>query len=378
MKILIISAHVFDKYSPRALRTKELYLALLKKGVEVDLICHRYFNAENIEFQQNKDIIDLEDINLPIIKPQGVFVIRKVISSLNAIASWLFEYPNIKYFFLLRRVFKKHPLKGYDAIITIAQPYPLHWGLASFSNKKRKEIGKIWIADCGDPYSFNQNHIMRPVFYLRLVERWFMRRCDSVIVPIVEAKYFYYKEFNRKITVIPQGLSFPERLEVHSPENLNNPIVFGYAGNILAYSKRARHFLSFLNSVELDFRFIIFTDSTDFFRDNLSDEAFAKCIIHTRISRYTMLEILERVDFLIYFPYEKPGQQPFKLIDYSFLKKPIFNYQGNAEDYNIFYEFMDRNYNNKYKNVLDLENHLSDVVAAQFLGLIRNSLNLTD
>ena len=91
--------------------------------------------------------------------------------------------------------------KGHDLILSIAHPYPIHWGVASIWNKNQS-IAKYWIADCGDPYLNQDNGGWKPPYYFGFVEKWFMRKATFITVPIVEALSGYFKEFHDKIKII--------------------------------------------------------------------------------------------------------------------------------------------------------------------------------
>jgi len=54
----------------------------------------------------------------------------------------------------------------YDLLISIAVPYPIHWGVAAvWAKDKSKNLAPNWIADCGDPYCFQENDTFKPPFY---------------------------------------------------------------------------------------------------------------------------------------------------------------------------------------------------------------------
>lgn len=372
MKFLVISSWVFNVHSPRAIRTNELVLELVRKGHQVTLFCHKINVPEEICLLQNITIIDIGILRFQFLKFGNHYLLRFIERVSSRLLSWLFEYPHIQYYFKVRNVFKRHQIYGYDALISVAQPYPLHWGVASVWRKN--SIAKVWIADCGDPYALAQNDTVRAIIYFRWLEKWFMRKCDYVAIPTIEGISFYYREFHHKIVIIPQGLSFPE----NKPKGSQNKspirtskykVQIGYAGNITTYHKRAKHLFKALIELSQDFHLTAFADNLEFYRENMVKEVFSKCTIFPRVDRMQMLTYLEDMDFLIYLPYEKQGQKPFKLIDYTFVDRPILEYS--ADDWSVqkLHQFMQGNYTNRYSGV-DLEEHRIETVAQSFVDLV--------
>jgi hypothetical protein len=376
MNFLVISSWVFNVYSPRAIRTYELVREFLEKGHHVTLVCHKINVPEDILSRQNLTIINIRVPRYQSIKLGKHILLRIIERFCNRLLYWFFEYPMIQYYFIVRSALKRLHVYSYDALISIAQPYPLHWGIASFLRKN--SIAKLWIADCGDPYALVQNDTVRKMFYFKWMEKWFMRKCDYITIPILEGIDFYYPEFHHKIVIIPQGLSFPEAKPKGSQNNSpistsKNKVQIGYAGNITAYQKRAKHLFKALTGLTQDFHFTAFADNPKFYQENMSIEVFSKCSIYNRVDRMQMLTYLEDMDFLIYIPYEKPGQRPFKLIDYTFLDKPILEYKADEWSVKILHQFMQGDFTYRYSGV-KLEEHRIEVVAQSFIDLINKKI----
>jgi hypothetical protein len=361
-RILIVSEYFHRIDSPRALRTKELSLELVKQGHFVKVICSisnlptEYKTINNLSFE---DLGEKNPNKFPLFRL--LFGVR-LHYFLNKILLILFEYPNILLFNLVRLKLKKEA--KYDLLISIGQPYPIHWGVASIWSNR---IANKWVADCGDPYALLKNDSYSKPFYFNWIEKWFMKKCDFVSIPIDAAKNSYFKEFSSKLVVIPQGLTFP--IINTSFSRSEGTIHFAYFGDIYPYQKPAVRFLNFLSKQNVDFKFKVYSKGADFFKNKIENQMLKKCEINTPIDRCVLLSTLKDVDFLVYFPYEKPGQQPFKLVDYTFLGKPIICFDNNVKSEQILLEFLHRNYSNKSVGV-DLENYRIENVANQFLSLI--------
>ncbi|CAF3700014.1 unnamed protein product, partial [Rotaria sp. Silwood1] len=81
---------------------------------------------------------------------------------------WLFEYPDIGLMFQVKSALKNE--SGYDLLISVAVPHPVHWGTALAWNEK-KPIATTWVADCGDPYMGLTYETYKKPFYLKYLEK---------------------------------------------------------------------------------------------------------------------------------------------------------------------------------------------------------------
>jgi hypothetical protein len=152
------------------------------------------------------------------IKGSGlILLIRR---ALRRFSNLLFEYPNIELMGMVKRALRKE--SGYDLMISIAVPYPIHWGVASVRSEEHP-VAKTWIADCGDPYMGQENDTFKPPFYFGYLEKKFCRKADFITVPVEGAIDAYYPEFRNKIRVIPQGFRFEDIELQEKPHNNGRP-----------------------------------------------------------------------------------------------------------------------------------------------------------
>lgn len=362
MKILIVSAYLYHKASPRALRARELALEFARRGHDVTVVSSVKYKPIDAASTESFKLIDLGELTWKV--PN--FGNSKFGLILNAVfrrlCLVLFEYPFIQYYWMVRRVINKQ--KGYDLLISIAHPHPIHWGIAS---KYSKSLAKTWVADCGDPYALLQNDSFKKWRHFHWIEKWFMRKCDYVSIPIESARSSYFPEFNGKIKIIPQGLTFPD---LHHPkEDLQNQqITFAYTGDIYPYQQYASHLLNQLKKIDIPFKLIIYSSGLDFFKSTMDESVKRNCEFFEPIERFELLQKLVRVDFLFFFPYKNPSQRPFKIIDYSFLKKPILMYEADSASVERLQQFMTYNFTQEFTDI-DLESHNIDIVAQKFMIL---------
>ncbi|MGB9747741.1 MAG: glycosyltransferase, partial [Bacteroidales bacterium] len=334
-----------------------------RQGHEVTVIFPTH-GRDYSEFQKefNVKIKDLGKLKFRSIKLKGKGLELLIRRALRRIMQLLFEYPDIELMFKLARALKNE--KEYDLLISIAVPYPIHWGVAKAWNKQQN-IAKTWIADCGDPYMGCKTDSFRKMFYFRYVERWFMRKANYITIPAESARNGYYPEFQKKIRVIPQGFQFPEKIVYDS--NIKNKVpAFCYAGNFIPELRDPREFLRFLVRLNADFKFYIFTHTKDLV-EPFKQQLDGKLIINDIIPREQLLDILSTMDFLVNFDNNTSVQIPSKLIDYAIAGRPILNIT-NEPDSETIMEFLQGNYRNAIK-IDNIDQYRIENVCASFLAL---------
>jgi len=341
-RILIVSAGFYPKTTPRALRTTELAIELSKQGHEVTV----YFPTEgfyykSFEEKHNLRIFDLGPIRFKEVRLKGnktQLLIRRLIRRILQLA---FEWPSIQ---LMFKVVKKLKIEnGYDLIISIAVPYPIHWGVA-FIYRRKHRIAKCWVADCGDPYMGDTTDSFRKFFYFKYVEKWFCNKADFITVPFKGAISAYYPEFHEKIRVIPQGFSF-DKLNLPVYKKTSTFPVFAYAGSFIPGIRDPREMLKFLSACDRSFKFIVYTSQKEMFVPFMNTLK-EKLEIRDIISHDELLKVLAGMDFLVNFDNNTKSQLPSKLIDYSIAGRPVLNITSNF-DFSILLEFMDGIYNKR-------------------------------
>jgi len=361
--IVIVAHEIFPRIAPRSFRATELAKALAKKGHNVTLLASLgefdYFNFETKYGIKIKDLGTSRfatsnssgPIKLPLWKLGFIYFLRKLI-----------EFPSI---FLMRRVKKAIISENkFDLLITVAVPYPIHWG-ASLISKKNRNF-QTWISDCGDPYMFNS--IKKPFFYYKYLEKFWCKKTDYISVPILTAKESYYEEFRDKIKIIPQGFNFDEiRLNYY----IKNKIpTFIYAGLFYPNKRDPSNFLKYLMELNKDFKFIVFTHKSTLlepFKEKLGD----KLEINKSISRDNLILKLSSADFLINIKNKQiANQSPSKLIDYSLTRRPILNVSSDftSQEKEDFTSFMNSDYSNSI-HIKDLKPYDALNVADKFINL---------
>lgn len=367
-KILIVSASFYPDNTPRSFRTTELAKEFSRMGLAVTILTplnptvHDAF-GKRFGFT----IKDLGKRKFSGIKIEGKGLIRIFRRLLSRFLLMMFEYPNIELVWMVKNALRDE--EGYDLLISVAIPYPIHWGVASVRSESHK-IARVWVADCGDPYVGRENDSFRVPFYFKFIERWFMRKADFISVPTEGSIEGYLPEFHSKIVVIPQGFNFSEYefdkyiLENHCP-------TFAYAGMLIPGRRDPTELIEFLEKEDRDFIFHIYTKTPQHV-PLIKGNARKKILIHDPVPREKLLPILSKMDFLVNFENIGTKQTPSKIIDYLILNKPILSIKTGGLRTDLVREFLACNYEGKLV-VEDTDQYKIENVCKKFIQLTERS-----
>ena len=359
MKIVIVSGDFYPNNSPRSFRTTELVKQFSKLGHEVTIYIPRNNKDYGDFIKKYPAQIKYYDVKSGL---SGNSLFTRILSRL---LSMFLEYPDSSMISSIKDNLKRE--SGYDLLITIAMPHPIHWALGKLYDSGCK-IAKTWIADCGDPYMLcGTNRIAKP-FYFRSIEKLWCRKCSYISVPTEDAKNGYYPEFRDKIRVIPQGFDFTE---VKIQEYKRNDIpTFVFSGNIIPHVRDPRPLLDYLSGIDRNFKFIFYSTKHHLlnpYKERMGD----RLEIHGYIPRLDLLYVLSGADFLVNIKNATSVQTPSKLIDYSLTRRPILSVDPQNLDTAVIDEFLDGNYAHQFK-VKDVEQYNIINVANKFLNLTNN------
>jgi hypothetical protein len=285
----------------------------------------------------------------------------------NRIAEQFLYYPNITDIFYIRKKLLEEK-NSYDALISIAAPHSIHWGVASLPRKIRKKIARTWIADCGDPFMFAENLQYTRPFYFSILENLFCSRCDKITVPTGASKYGYYKKYQKKIEVIPQGFKFDLSSIYNKVKTNEKEKIIAYAGSLNINRRNPKHLIKYLLDSDKKFKFYIFSNNLNLVNEWAKSYP-NKIILSEYLPREKLLDFLKSVDFVINFQNKGQSQTPSKLIDYAIVNKPVLNFTYNKLPIKIINEFFENNYQNAIK-IDNLENYKIENVSKKFLQLI--------
>ena len=365
-KILIVSHSFYPENSPRSFRTTELAKEFVRQGHEVTVLTHR--SKAHLIFEQEHKVqfIDLGQPKWQSIELKGSglnLLLRRFIRRFSGL---LFEYPYVELIGMVKRALQG--VGNYDVLISIAVPYPIHWGIAKIWSKSgKKNPAKKWIADCGDPYMGQENDTFKRLFYFKYVEKWFMRKADYITVPTNGSIQGYYPEFHSKIKVIPQGFRF-EEIKRYQGEKLKSYPIFAYAGMFIPGRRDPTEFLNYLCTLNQKFEFHIYTNTTQLIEPFIN-RSEGRVKIMQFLPREKLLFELSKMDFMVNFENVGSKQTPSKLIDYTIIEKPILSLETGNLNRKVINKFLMGNYENS-KKVENPNQYRIENVCREFLKLI--------
>lgn len=361
-KILLVTNAFFPEISPRSYRATELAKEFCRQGHKVTVIS-KYRDHNYSEFLAEWSIIlkMWGRSRFPEIPTSKNRLISLLSRSISRTLSVLFEYPGIEDMFKVRKHLRVED--GYDLMISFAVPYPVHWGVA-WSRRKDHRIAKVWVADCGDPYMGDVLDTFRKPFYFRYVEKWFCRKADYISIPIETAKSAYYKEFQDKIRVIPQGFNF----EIQKERPVVNEVpTFAYAGSFIRGARDPEQLMKYLLDLDIPFRFFVFTNQAELLNEFIA-KLDGKLIVRGYIPREELMKFMKTMDFLVNFDNNTALNSPSKLIDYAITGRPVLNIEKDFISEHLL-EFLRRDYQNKMQ-LPDPEDYHIKNISNDFLSLL--------
>jgi glycosyltransferase involved in cell wall biosynthesis len=365
-KILIVSNAFYPENSPRSHRATELAKELVRQGHAVKVITHGREGTEAYCVSHGIQFKDLGELTWPVPTVKGTGVVRLFWRIITRFSGLLFEYPMIQLIPLVKKALKEE--NGYDLLISIAVPYPIHWGVAAVRTDKNK-IGKIWVADCGDPYMGQENDTFKPPFYFGWFEKKFCRKADYVTVPTVASIKGYYPEFYSKIRVIPQGFRF-EDVQLYEGPTTTEKVIFGYGGMFIPGRRDPSEFLRYLNSLDasMNFEFQIYT-KTPLLVEPFVTDSKERIRLMPLLERSALLYEMSKMDFVVNFENLGTAQTPSKLIDYVIINKPVLSIKYGNFKPEVVHAFLNRNYKNAIQ-ISDPEQYQIKNVVQKFLNLL--------
>lgn len=362
-KILVISRYFHPEMSPRAHRTTELVQELDRIGHDVELAIpktkHDYSNFLGNTGIKLSSYGNIREGSINLGKGRLPKLFSRILFRLLNLAT---DYPNGQLFFKVKRFLKGQT--GYDMIISIAQPHPIHWGIAA-ARRRNPDLCKIWVADCGDPFSGSTTDSFKKLVHLKWMENWSFSKADFITIPVSGAIPAYHQRFHSKIRIIPQGFKFKELSPINLCVDKVSPC-FAYSGNFIFGFRDPRSFLEYLLSLEMDYRFYIFTKQGEMIKSYV-DRSDGRIIIKDYVPRDTLISYLKSVDFLINIDNNTEIHTPSKLIDYIQTERPVLNIEHQLVTDKVD-AFLKGDYSSKME-LPDINYYSIENLAQQFINL---------
>ncbi len=367
MKIVIISSVIFPRQSPRSFRATELAKFFAKQGHDVYLyaVLGKY---DYHEFEKNTGIkvCSLGKVHFVTLNSDGYVRNNAIDRLLKRMLGNSLEFPGIELLWKTKKVVSQ--LRNVDLLVTIAIPYPIHWGAAWAKKKYPLSFPKVWVSDCGDPFMGNSVGKAHPAYFQKIEDFW-GQQTDYISVPLVEAKQAYSKKVQDKIRVIPQGFDF-SNVKIDKCFKENDVPRFAYAGAIYPGYRDPTKMLEYLCSRnDINFEFIVYTKNHVFFEKHKSILG-EKLIIKDYVPREQLLWELSQMDFLVNIKNNSSVQSPSKLIDYYLTGRPIIDITTEYKEEVVFEEFLSKNYVHQHIKT-DISQFDINNVGQQFLQIAR-------
>ena len=385
MNILLVTYYYYPELTPRAFRAHELVKEFCRLGHYVTLLLpNKSLFRQNEYLDKNLQIVyigklsdyETDALNITDFPKAQQQKIRKLIP--DALKEQLRKYFvwQSEYFFPIKlKPFIKDISKQlrfdetkYDLIISNAWPIECHIGVAKAMvfNKKLRNCPAT-VAEYGDPFSTYPEKFF---FGYYLVD-WFIGRMFKFFtIPTYKATSSY-RLFKRrdKIIVLPQAFNLENyRLSNYVPNKFPH---LAYSGSFFNQERNPGKFILYLNSINRNFLFTIFTikeakETENFieqFKISLGDRF--RVIYNQR--REDIINELSKMDFILNFDNSTKNMVPSKLIDYAIAKRPICSVSTSKFDPTVFNEFMNGNYKNRLH--INLADYDIKKVAKKFLEL---------
>ena len=294
--ILIIAFQIYPRLNPRSHRATELAKELARQGHDVTLagILGKY---DYSKFQEETRV-KIENLGQSMFEWRNSDENRapKLFNNLwkKGLAYFLrknFLFPES----LLNSRVGKVLNKEYDAVISVAEPYAIHFAVLRYFRQHPNEKKKIvWISDCGDPFMGNP-HSHRPS-YFETIERQWSEQTDFITVPTEVAVNAYYPEYRDKIKIIPQGFLFDDSLLANYKKN---PVpTFAYSGMVYPQKRDPRKFLDYLCEKNEDFHFVVYTKHKELF-EPYKERLANRLEFRNYVPRERLIHELSKMDFLV-------------------------------------------------------------------------------
>lgn len=278
---------------------------------------------------------------------------------------------NFEYAFTCSRALKRANVT-FDLMISVGLPICTHLAVSRASRMNRKKI-KTRVADYGDPYSFSK--IIHPPYFHRWLERRMLRQFDFILTPTEKGvqSFTYFKPAD-KIRIIPQAFDFSE---IKRSDKLHESGIkhFVFSGNFYKDARNPRELFTFLSTLEIDFRFILYINMSD--TDNMDIvRSFAgllgdKLVVRPFVPRLDCIFEMSKADFLINISNTHTEHTPSKLIDYKLTGRPVFSYVPGSFDEIVFRNFLGGDYKSDFVKDLSLDKYDIRKVSADILSLIK-------
>ena len=375
MKIAILTAVFHPELHPRAFRAYELAKEYAIQGHDVEVFL--LTRIKGFDYEQLSQELHIKITILPLYTRE--LGVQNVFQQTNPLLRWihwgyrwLLEYLLAGNLFAYSTRIANHlqqEMQEKDMVIALSTPFMNLLGLAKYVHNHKAQSKTIYIADSGDPFYYSQQ--TKRALYFKWVEKWVYRHFDYLSIPTSDAIPAYAPLIPReKIQIIPQAFNMRD---VHlSPAPTGDIPTFAYAGVFYQDIRNPEFLFKHLCTLTEDFRFHVYLRHRDphitSVLDKYQKQLGNKLIIHYSVKRTELLYRLSECHFLINISNTTSTQLPSKLIDYGITKRPVYSFDKQSFNPQVFAAFMHGDYTQAMD--IDIRPYNIEVVTKQFLDLL--------
>lgn len=375
MKIAILTAVFHPELHPRAFRAYELAKEYAIQGHDVEVFL--LTRIKGFDYEQLSQELHIKITILPLYTRE--LGAENIFQQTNPLLRWIYwGYRWLLEYLLAGNLFAystriaeclKHEMQQKDMVIALSTPFMNLLGLAKYVHAHKAQSKTIYIADSGDPFYYSQQ--TKRALYFKWVEKWVYRHFDYLSIPTSDAIPAYAPLIPKeKIQIIPQAFNMRD---VHlSPAPTSDIPTFAYAGVFYQDIRNPEFLFKHLCTLTEDFRFHVYLRHRDphitSVLDKYQKQLGEKLIIHYSVKRTDLLYRLSECHFLINISNTTSTQLPSKLIDYGITKRPVYSFDKQSFNPQVFTAFMHGDYTHAMP--IDIRPYDIEVVTKQFLELV--------
>lgn len=375
MKIAILTAVFHPELHPRAFRAYELAKEYAIQGHDVEVFL--LTRIKGFDYEQLSQELHIKITILPLYTRE--LGAENIFQQTNPLLRWIhWGYRWLLEYLLAGNLFAystriaeclKHKMQQKDMVIALSTPFMNLLGLAKYVHAHKAQSKTIYIADSGDPFYYSQQ--TKRALYFKWVEKWVYRHFDYLSIPTSDAIPAYAPLIPKeKIQIIPQAFNMRD---VHlSPAPTSDIPTFAYAGVFYQDIRNPEFLFKHLCTLTEDFRFHVYLRHRDphitSVLDKYQKQLGEKLIIHYSVKRTDLLYRLSECHFLINISNTTSTQLPSKLIDYGITKRPVYSFDKQSFNPQVFTAFMHGDYTHAMP--IDIRPYDIEVVTKQFLELV--------
>jgi hypothetical protein len=347
MRLLLLAPHFHPYQNPRAHRWSAIAREWAAMGWEVHVVCSRYPSHPREEtwhgvslhrtgFNSVREWIYSMRGNMPRRGQPGQGRLAPWALQLNNALLKSFYWPDEAWPWIgpaRRKALQLLKTGHWDALISVSLPFSAHWAALSLKSRFPKPL---WLADVGDPFSFQPDHPINNEFFYgkknRKAELRILQTADHVVVTNENMRKIFPQN---NVHVIPPIASFS--LESISEKTFSQDFRLGYFGAFFKKIREPAPLLRFFESFHRSNPRCTFHFYGEIFENFWPvfarfPELKSSMVFHGAVGREAVAAAMQEMDALVLLGNTTSFQLPSKWADYLVSGKPILHLLQNTDD----------------------------------------------